>query len=357
MKLVEVTLLEQMHITEVEIARRKALFGFALEEEELLQTCHYMIAGEIDQLVGEFYERQTSIDEISLVIGDADTLGRLQNAMKVYVDKLFSGDYGLDYVNNRLRIGLVHKRIGVEPKLYMAAMSQLREVLFDKVKEKMGEKSDRVILALDKLLNFDITLVFDTYIRSLVQEVESAKNKAEDYAQGLEEKVSERTRQLKDMARQDELTGLYNFKAFREFLERDLAMAQRNKTSLCLVYFDVDKFKQINDIQGHQAGDLVLRAVAQCLKNDLRETDAPCRYGGDEFCAILPGDDLKTAITFCERFVEHAKTCFDVTLSIGIAQTGPEKFVSADLLIKMADEQMYKSKGVEGFHISYDSGE
>jgi len=273
--------------------------------------------------------------------------------MKGYVDRLFSGDYGVDYVNNRLRIGLVHKRIGVEPKLYMAAMSQLRVLVFELIQNKAGDKADAINLALEKLLNLDITLVFDTYIRSLVQEVELAKQKAEEYAQGLEEKVAERTRQLKEMARSDELTGLFNFKAFREFLERDLALAKRNNTPLTLVYFDVDKFKKINDLQGHQAGDLVLKSVAQCLKHDLRDTDAPCRYGGDEFCAILPGDDIAMALKFCNRFVEHAKEMLEVTLSIGLAQTGPEQYVSADDLIKLADTQMYKAKAVEGFHISY----
>lgn len=353
MKLVEITLLEQMHINEAEIARRKALFGLGLAEEELLQSSHYHIAGEIDGLVAEFYKRQTSIDEIALVIGDADTLSRLKQAMKGYIDRLFSGTYDLDYVNNRLRIGLVHKRIGVEPKLYMSAMSELRGVLFPLIERKAGDKAPAINKALDKLLNLDITLVFDTYIRSLVQEVEAAKLKTEEYAQGLEEKVVERTLQLKEMARRDELTDLFNFKAFREILERDLALAQRSNTPLSLVYFDVDKFKIINDIHGHQAGDQVLKDVAKCLKNDLRETDAPCRYGGDEFCAILPGDSLETALKFCERFVDHAKGCLNVTLSIGLAQTGPGHYVSADELIKLADAQMYKAKKVQGFHICH----
>jgi hypothetical protein len=80
----------------------------------------------IDALVDKFYTLQTGITEIALLIGDADTLTRLRAAQRRYILDLFSGLYDLEYVNNRLRIGLVHKRIGVEPKLYLAAINTLK---------------------------------------------------------------------------------------------------------------------------------------------------------------------------------------------------------------------------------------
>ena len=121
MKKTEQTLLEQMRITEFDIEARKALISFKEEDFEQLKSLRSLIESKIDNLVSEFYKRQTEIPEIALLIGDADTLARLISAQRNYVLDLFSGIYDLEYVNNRLRIGLVHKRIGVEPKLYLSA--------------------------------------------------------------------------------------------------------------------------------------------------------------------------------------------------------------------------------------------
>ena len=91
--------------------------------------------------------------EIALLIGDADTLRRLRSAQRKYVNDLFSGFYNLEYVNNRLRIGLVHKRIGVEPKLYLAAINTLHQLLIEMVQSTIPDKAvcDRNIVAMTKL--------------------------------------------------------------------------------------------------------------------------------------------------------------------------------------------------------------
>ena len=113
----EQTLFEQMRITELEIESRKALFSFTGADVKALQSFKPIIEENIDKIVDDFYGLQTSVSEIALLIGDSDTLARLRTAQRRYVLDLFNGVYDLEYVNNRLRIGLVHKRIGVEPKL------------------------------------------------------------------------------------------------------------------------------------------------------------------------------------------------------------------------------------------------
>ena len=115
----EQTLLEQMRITDFEVEHRKILFSFSNADAQLLLSCKPTIEQNIDSVVTEFYRMQTSVAEIALLIGDADTLARLRSAQRKYILDLFGGLYDLEYVNNRLRIGLVHKRIGVEPKLYL----------------------------------------------------------------------------------------------------------------------------------------------------------------------------------------------------------------------------------------------
>jgi len=207
MKRIEQTLLTQMQITDHEIARRIELLGLDGDELVLLSSCRELIEKEIDVIVNEFYQAQTSVEEIALLIGDADTLRRLHIAQKKYVLDLFTGSIDVDYVNNRLRIGLVHKRIGVEPKLYLSAVKTLKDIIQKALQRQIVEQG--VLLttfqALDKLLYFDITLVFDTYIRSLITEIETAKERVEEYARTLEVQVSDRTRQLGEKVSQLEL--------------------------------------------------------------------------------------------------------------------------------------------------------
>jgi diguanylate cyclase len=200
MKITDQTLLEQMQITDHEITRRKELVGLGSDEAAVLSGCRQLIEDEIDIIVEEFYQLQTSDSEISLLIGDADTLRRLHAAQRQYVIELFSGNTDLEYVNNRLRIGLVHKRNGVEPKLYLSAVRALKEILCKALERRIADSEalTAACQALDKQFFFDITLVFDTYTHSLISEVQSAKEKAESYAASLEIQVAQRTRQLEE---------------------------------------------------------------------------------------------------------------------------------------------------------------
>lgn len=112
------TLLEQMRITEFEISTRKQLLNLTHDDEMLLGSCKEKIENNLKSLIDKFYSEQTSMPEVALLIGDRDTLSKLKITQEKYIRDLFSGYYDMEYVNHRLRIGLVHKRIGVEPKLY-----------------------------------------------------------------------------------------------------------------------------------------------------------------------------------------------------------------------------------------------
>lgn len=341
------SLAEQMHIHDLEITRRKELLGFTRQDAELLAACKPYISDKIEDLVEQFYRRQTTINEIAVIIGDADTLSRLRTAMIRYTIDLFSGNYGVEYVNNRLRIGLVHKRIGVEPKYYLSAMRVLKGLLLDTLDAHLHDRQQREATwqALDKLLYFDNELVFDTYIRSLLAEIESAKNKAVSYALSLEEQVAERTRELEELSRQDPLTGLYNQRFFMDSLKYELTRSQRMGKPHSLLYFDVDNFKQINDSAGHLAGDAVLCNIGTALLEESRTYDICCRYGGDEFCVLLPDCTQRGARQFAERLLQRlADSANAPRLSIGIVQNGPEHWLDALELIHCADQLMYAAK-------------
>jgi len=354
MKQTDKTLLEQMKINEIEIDRRKELLDFTLDDSENLKACNSIIQKEIDNIVSSFYDQQTEVEEISLIIGDSDTLERLREAQREYILALFAGFYDMEYVNNRLRIGLVHKRIGVEPKLYLSAMRALKQILNRTLRNNISDKNKLAdtLASLEKLLFFDIEFVFDTYVRSLLAEIESSRHKAELYALSLEDKVAQRTRELRELSLKDTLTNLYNRRALSEFMRRDIANAKRQKLPISFVYFDVDKFKQINDQEGHLQGDAILKDIGQVLNNCSREGDIPCRYGGDEFCVLLPGSTADAAKSYCDKVIkEFSKLQSKVTFSMGLSQTGPEKFISAENLIKQADNCMYEAKKTEGHYL------
>lgn len=350
MKKTDQTLLEQMRITDFEVEHRKILFSFSMADAQLLLSYKPIIEQHIDSVVTEFYRMQTSVAEISLLIGDADTLARLRSAQRRYILDLFEGLYDLEYVNNRLRIGLVHKRIGVEPKLYLSAIYTLKELLHRTIENEApantGIDIKAIIMALDKLLLFDVTLVFETYIRSLVSEIETSKDKAEHYARSMEDKVKERTRQLEEMSRTDALTGLLNVRHLHDIVTTALRGAQRRSEPVTAIYIDVNDFKQINDTQGHQRGDEILRIVGRAIKGTARLEDSCIRYGGDEFFIIMANcQEDQAKDIFVERLIQRIKDELDdVTISIGVAQTGPNEYVDASALIRLADERMYIAK-------------
>ncbi|GGA95118.1 GGDEF domain-containing protein [Agarivorans gilvus] len=354
MKLTDTSLLEQMHISDVEIQNRMRLLGLDESALDLIAKQRGLIEEEVDGIVNRFYDIQTEVDEIASLIGDTETLSRLRIAQRRYITDLFLGVCDSDYVNNRLRIGMVHKRIGVEPKLYLSAVSTLKDLLFELLSVHLKDKQQlaATLSALDKLFYFDTTLIFDTYIASLVGEIELAKRKTEDYAKSLEQKVAERTRQLEKQTRLDGLTGIYNLRAVHDILHRELAVAQRRESKLCLVYIDLDNFKQINDSEGHLKGDEVLKCVAKILLASIREVDAACRYGGDEFCLILPDCDAHNAYLVCQKVIENFLQHYQhFSLSMGVVQTGPTRYYSDEQIIKLADQRMYQAKEQAGCSI------
>src|SRR5205085_8739902 len=107
--------------------------------------------------------------------------------------------------------------------------------------------------------------------------------------------------QLRDQSIRDVLTGLFNRRYMLETCRREYSRAARAGQSISVLSIDVDHFKKYNDNHGHDAGDLVLRAVGNCLENLFRNEDIPCRFGGEEFVVILPGADAPAAAHRAEQ--------------------------------------------------------
>ncbi|MBU0971284.1 MAG: GGDEF domain-containing protein, partial [Proteobacteria bacterium] len=208
--------------------------------------------------------------------------------------------------------------------------------------------------ALDKIILFDLSLIVDTYITSLMDESRRSKEKLSEYALSLEETIAHRTRRLKEQARHDGLTGLLNQHSFYQELKRELARSSRLNHPVTLLYFDLDGFKGLNDTKGHKAGDDVLVAVARTVTQVTRQNEITARYGGDEFCIILPESRVEQGIVAAKRLnaaLEKNIKQTQVTCSIGIAASSPEQPLDADSLVKLADAAMYKAKTKKGFSL------
>lgn len=153
-------------------------------------------------------------------------------------------------------------------------------------------------------------------------------------------------KQLFNLAIYDELTGLYNFRFFSQAIEREISRSNRYGHPLTILLMDIDNFKKINDIYGHNKGNEVLKGLAETVLKSIRDSDYAARYGGEEFVLILPQTPPDEGFMVAERIRENISRCqFDfgnVTVSMGVANH--HKASDREDLLKRADMAMYAAK-------------
>ena len=183
----------------------------------------------------------------------------------------------------------------------------------------------------------------------------------------LESRVQERTlelnialqeletanQELKEINTRDELSGLYNRRYYDQKILAEFRRSRRNLTPLSLILVDIDHFKKVNDSYGHLTGDKCIVETANAIKSLLRRSsDIGCRYGGEEFCLILPETDSAGALALaqevCEcvsqqRIFSH-ENFIDLTVSCGVTTYQQEKNVTPDVIFSSADSALYKAK-------------
>ena len=157
-------------------------------------------------------------------------------------------------------------------------------------------------------------------------------------------------RELLALSRTDSLTGLLNHGAWKDQLEIEFQRCQRQHQGGAIALIDIDHFKSINDTYGHVAGDIVLRQLSKTLKQNLRATDVAGRYGGDEFCVILPDMPLNNAAAAMDALRDRFATlgyeqspALKVSLSIGLAAFNANHS-DATLWLNDADQALYEAK-------------
>jgi diguanylate cyclase (GGDEF)-like protein/PAS domain S-box-containing protein len=157
---------------------------------------------------------------------------------------------------------------------------------------------------------------------------------------------------LRDQSVRDPLTGLYNRRFMQDNLERELTRAKRKNHPVAILFLDLDHFKKFNDTFGHDAGDFVLRSMADVFRQRFRGDDSVCRYGGEEFAIILPESTAANAERRANSLrmevsgirLRHQDQALDrVTISVGVAAF-PENGANMEELLRAADQALYQSK-------------
>lgn len=334
-------------IDESGIARRLEMLAFTPRDDERLETLRGIIANNVKLLVDAFYKHVVRFPELSRFIANEQRLERLREVLISHLTSLGQDVRTLRYFESRLRVGVVHEKMGILHKWYIAAHSQIRTIITDLVLTQSEGRDARELLAsLHKVLSLDLALAMETYHRSAVTRIEMLMHQLEV---GQEE--------IRKLAQTDPLTGLFNRRQFFDRLESELHRGQRYGRPFCLLLLDLDDFKAVNDRFRHQMGDQVLKAIGCLLPTQIRHADFCGRLGGDELAVVLTEMSLPTAELIAERIrlsimqkeFESGDARFSVGVSIGIAEWTPE-IPDTGSLLRLADESLYnvKSSGRNG---------
>ena len=202
--------------------------------------------------------------------------------------------------------------------------------------------SDTFILRFPML--FTAFLILSILVKYYIIKKEIAEDKADAEIERLMSK-------LENQASTDPMTGLYNRRFFMEHADLRLKECLRNNKSFSIIYYDIDKFKSVNDIYGHAAGDAIICTVAEISSNQVRPYDLVARFGGEEFIIFLPDADIEVAEMIAERLrksveekeIDHDSQMLNVTISLGVVNS-EGNMSDLNELIGIADKALYEAK-------------
>ena len=217
---------------------------------------------------------------------------------------------------------------------------------------------DYVIKAGDYLFSLPVVIEKNLALHRIKQENEDLRSRLErtlDQLQFKNMQLEEAVMKLENMAATDPLTGLSNRRAFARALDRYFAAALRDGGDIACVMIDLDGFKPLNDVLGHQSGDQILQQTARVLQQFVRKSDLAGRFGGDEFVLLLPNTSEVVAVqvakriqkTFMEEIakeVNEKNAYVHLSMSMGVATKNLAGVMSSQRLVGCADQALYAAK-------------
>ncbi len=213
---------------------------------------------------------------------------------------------------------------------------------------------DRLAVGAEQVAGGDLTVDLPVigagevaYLTTVFNDMVKRLREGREQLNAANDTLRHTNQELERLSVTDQLTGLYNRRRLSEVLASEVLRSRRHEHAFSLLVMDVDHFKKFNDAHGHLAGDRVLAAVADVLRETTREIDTPARYGGEEFVVVLPETDMEAAVDVAERIrLLLASRIFEggrVTISIGVAEF-PAHGADPEALIAAADAALYRAK-------------
>ena len=205
---------------------------------------------------------------------------------------------------------------------------------------------------ISRLENINQTLAYRRQEYSVrLEKAEDERKKLNINFDNMINSLRNQNKLLEEQSRRDALTNIFNRRVFEEKVSAELARYIRYKKPFSLIFFDIDRFKNVNDTYGHDTGDRVLKEITARTREALRKTDIFARYGGEEFVIILPETDLTQAVNVAEKLhdiiqkniFEHEGDRIPITVSVGVTEV-QESDRDPESILHRADSNMYKAK-------------
>ncbi len=323
--------------------RRQRLEFLELEDSDhtlATELSESVITPNVGGIIDQFYAKLVTDPGAFSFISDDETLSRLKKTQIKYLLTLGVGFDTEEYFEDRLRVGLVHDRVGLPLTIYQCSYNVLQKIIIGYIRKMLpGDCADAVIEFLLKIISLDMSLAIEAYHDLQVQGLTRSLDNMKDRQRSLQRRVST-----------DELTGALSRSQILKDLQRSMQNAKNDRRNLSVIMLDIDFFKRVNDQYGHQTGDQVLTQISKRFKTSIRNVDMVGRYGGEEFLVILPDANMDTSNQIAERIRAHAasspiksgEAIINVSVSAGVTM-----FVdtdSAESLLERADKALYEAK-------------
>jgi len=250
-----------------------------------------------------------------------------------------------DEIVNAINANLIHQSNDIA-KLIKSVLPKAPDVLVSAIIQHSKAKSYIMVPLAHKNAHFGCLILFSSREKAEDSEINFLNLFARQIEMAIN--IADLFQVVKEQAITDSMTGLYNRRYFEEFLKKEALRATRQNQKFTVIGIDLDYLKKINDIYGHNYGDLAIKAISSVLKRSCRSIDVASRMGGEEFNLILPGVDSQGGQVVAERIrkaIENIEIdkVGNITASLGVA-TYFEHSDDVDELLELVDHAMYESK-------------